>query len=111
LPTLKGFQFDGGVYAVPLVYRVWLRGYPASVPDADADEDADAVAPFGGVVDDELVQAAAVARVRAAATATVPSRTTLVPVHFAFVVRLTCFNLLTKECWCIGSDPNPRIAR
>ena len=99
MPTLKGFQFDGGVYAVPLVYSVWLRGYPASVPDADVDADGEAVVPFGGAVDDELVQAAAVARVRAAATATVPHRTALVLVHVVFVVRLTCSYLLTKECW------------
>jgi hypothetical protein len=102
---LNGFQFDGGVYIVPLVYSVWRRGYPASVPDAD--EDGDAEVPFGGVVDDELVQAAAVARVRAAATAMVHQRTTLVLVHLVFIVRLTCSYLLTKECWCLVSEAFP----
>jgi hypothetical protein len=26
LPKFSGFQFVGGWYAEPLVYRVWLRG-------------------------------------------------------------------------------------
>jgi hypothetical protein len=73
---LKGFQFVGGVYIVPLVYRVWALGYPASVPDAVEDGDAEAL--LLGVLDGELVQAAAVARVRAAATAAVPQRAILV---------------------------------
>jgi hypothetical protein len=71
---LNGFQFVGGVYIVPLVYRVWALGYPASVPDADDDGEALLL----GVLDGELVQAAAVARVRAAATAAVPQRAILV---------------------------------
>jgi hypothetical protein len=54
-----------------------------------ADDDGDAEAPLFGV-DGELVQAAAVARVRAAATAAVPQRDT-------FVLRLTCPYLLMKE--------------
>jgi hypothetical protein len=57
-----------------------------------------------GLLDDELlVQALAVAKVRAAATAAVPHRMALVLAHFAFIafmLRLTCSYLLIKESWC-----------
>jgi hypothetical protein len=63
---------------------VWLRGYPVSAPD----EDGDAEALLFEVLVDVLVQALAVARVRAAATATVPHRANLLLAHC--VLDLTC---------------------
>jgi hypothetical protein len=86
------------VYIVPLVYRVWPRGYPASAPDADADGDAEP--PLPGLLDGELVQAAAVARVRAAAAAAVPQRATRLLTGCGpavFTLLLTCPYLLTME--------------
>jgi hypothetical protein len=94
---LNGFQFDGGVYIVPLVYRVCARGYPASVPDEDGDAD-DPV--LGVLLVGELVQALAVARISAAAAAAAPHRAARVPVPFpliVFVMRLTCSYLLTRK--------------
>ena len=57
-----------------------------------------------GLPDDDelLVQALAVAKVRAAATAAVPHRMALVLAHFAFIafmLRFTCSYLLIKENW------------
>jgi hypothetical protein len=68
------------------------------VPDADADGDADP--PLFGVLDDELVQALAVARARATTTAAVPQRATRLLASFVpaiFVLLLTCPYLLTEE--------------
>ena len=79
---------------MPLVYRVWLRGKPDSAAVDDGDG---ALLVLGLPLDDEPVQALAVARVRATATATVPHRATLVLAHFlliAVVLRLTCSYLL-----------------
>jgi hypothetical protein len=85
---------------VPLVYRVSLRGNPDSAADDEAVGDVLVL----GLLDDELlVQALAVAKVRAAATAAVPHRMGLVLAHFAFIafmLRLTCSYLLIKESWC-----------
>ena len=58
-----------------------------------------------GLLDDELlVQALAVAKVRATVTAAVPHRMALVLAHFAFIafmLRFTCSYLLIKEyCRC-----------
>jgi hypothetical protein len=86
---------------VPLVYRVSLRGNPDSAAD---DEAAVGDVLVLGLFDDELlVQALAVAKVRAAATAAVPHRMALVLAHFAFIafmLRFTCSYLLIKESWC-----------
>jgi hypothetical protein len=74
---------------VPLVYRVWLRGNPASAAVDDGDG---ALVDLGLLPDDELVQALAVAKVSAAATATVPQRAPLLLAHLlliAVVLRLT----------------------
>jgi len=65
----SGFQFDGGAYAVPLVYSVSLRGkLAAEPPDAGADAAADDEDPL---LDDEppLVQAVAVPSASTARTA------------------------------------------
>ena len=84
------------------MYRVSLRGNPES---AAADDAAVGDVLVLGLLDDELlVQALAVARVRAAATAAVPHRTALVLFHFAlaFMLRFTCSYLLIKEyCRCL----------
>ena len=84
---------------MPLVYRVWLRGNP----DSAAVEDADGAVLVLGLplLDDELVQALAVAKVRAVAIAAVPHLAALVLAHMmlvACVLRLTCSYLLVKEC-------------
>ncbi len=72
---------------------VWARGYPASV--ADEDGAGDEVPVLGVLLDDELVQALAAARIRAAPAAAAAHRTV------RFVLRITYSNLLInliKEC-------------
>lgn len=94
---------------MPLVYSVWLRGNPASAAVDDGDG---AVLVLGlPLDDDELVQALAVAKVRAA-TAAVPHRAVLVLAHLllvAVVLRLTCSYLLVKESQADPGRP-PRTA-
>ncbi len=87
---------------MPLVYRVSLRGNPES---AAADDAAVGDVLVLGLHDDGLlVQALAVAKVRATVTAAVPHRMALFLAHFAFIafmVRFTCSYLLIKEyCRC-----------
>ena len=106
LPVSSGFQFDGGEYAVPLVYSVSFRGKLVTPLAAGDDGEAD-----GDVVvlllllllDDELLQALAVASA-STATAAVPY---LVFRHRRLVVLpvgLTCsYLLISKSCDDPGS--------
>jgi len=103
----SGFQFDGGEYAVPLVYSVSLRGKLVTEPPDDADADADADADVDAellLLDGELLLLLQALAVASASTpsAAVPYRHRRAVILFV----LTCSYLLTSK-----SSGNPgRVA-
>src|SRR5579862_1386515 len=107
----SGFQFVGGVYDVPLVYSVSSRGNWVIVPPDDGDADADDDADVEGdadvdadellLLDDELLQALAVASA-STATAAVPYFVARHRRPVVLFVGLTCSYLLTSK-----SSDNP----